>query len=35
MSEAAEFKTGPIVEVMGHVEYAWFVTAVRKSSIAS
>jgi len=27
MSEAAEFKTWAIVEVMGHVEYAGFVTA--------
>jgi hypothetical protein len=27
MSETAEFKTWAIVEVMGHVEYAGFVTA--------
>jgi hypothetical protein len=27
MSEATEFKTWAIVEVMGHVEYAGFVTA--------
>jgi hypothetical protein len=27
MSEKSEFKTWAIVEVMGHVEYAGFVTA--------